>query len=77
MLWLLTTLASTRAPTVVYVKDRLAKAEEPITVTTWQDVVESWLALAELLPVIQAQRGVAVLECVPTPLPTTGTAPML
>ena len=37
---------------------------EPLAATTWQDSVESWLALAELLPRLRGERAVAVLECV-------------
>ena len=41
-----------------------AEAEEPIKPDSWQDAVNSWLALADLLPVIQAEGGMAVLECI-------------
>ena len=31
---------------------------------SWQDQVESWIALADLLPKLRTEKGVAVLECI-------------
>ena len=44
--------------------DRLAKVEEPIEVDSWQDSVESWLALRDMLPSIQVGRAQLVLEAI-------------
>ena len=49
---------------LVYLQERLAEAGEAFKADTWQDSVESWLALADLLPVLRSERGVGVLECI-------------
>ena len=48
-----------------FVLERLNEAKAtPIEEKTWQDSVESWLALRDLLPQVSSQRAVRVLECV-------------
>ncbi|KAK3266842.1 hypothetical protein CYMTET_24562 [Cymbomonas tetramitiformis] len=47
-----------------YLMSRLDKAEEPLQSQTWADSVGAWVALSELLPVIQAERGRLVLEAI-------------
>lgn len=49
---------------ILYLQERLDAAGEAFRADTWQDSVESWLALANLLPVIRSERGVGVLECI-------------
>ena len=49
---------------LAYLRERLDKVAEPLSAQTWQDSVESWLALADLLPKLRGERAVAVLECV-------------
>ena len=49
---------------LAYLRERLEKAAEPLAAQTWADSVESWLALADLLPKLRGERAVAVLECV-------------
>ncbi|KAK3236246.1 hypothetical protein CYMTET_53605 [Cymbomonas tetramitiformis] len=47
-----------------YLMSRLDMAEEPLQSLTWADSVGAWVALSELLPVIQAERGRLVLEAI-------------
>lgn len=48
-----------------FVLDRLARAEStPIEERSWQDSVESWLALRDLLPEVQTVRAIKLLEVV-------------
>ncbi|KAK3268561.1 hypothetical protein CYMTET_22946 [Cymbomonas tetramitiformis] len=47
-----------------YLMNRLDKAEEPVQSLTWEDSIGAWVALSELLPVIQAERGRRVLEAI-------------
>lgn len=48
-----------------FVLDRLQRAENtPIEEKSWQDFVESIVALRDLLPKVRTQRAVRVLECI-------------
>eukprot|EP00854_Cymbomonas_tetramitiformis_P020848 gene20848-24993_t len=47
-----------------YLAERLDKVETPIKRDTWEDSVQAWIALSELLPVLQVQRGQQVLEAI-------------
>ena len=49
---------------LIYLQERLAKAEAPFVSASWKDSVGSWLALADLLADLRCERGVAILECV-------------
>ena len=47
-----------------YVHKRLKQAEEPIQEMTWQDARSSWMQLAQLLPKIRSERGIAILQSI-------------
>mmetsp|Transcript_39213 Transcript_39213/g.124932 ORF Transcript_39213/g.124932 Transcript_39213/m.124932 type:complete len:377 (+) Transcript_39213:474-1604(+) len=49
---------------LAYVLERLGKAEEPIEVASWQDTVDAWVALRDLLGKVQAGRAQVVLEAI-------------
>ena len=42
---------------LAYLRERLEKAAEPLAAQTWQDSVESWMALADLLPKLRNDWG--------------------
>jgi len=47
-----------------YLSERLTKVEEPITVQAWQDSVEGWLALRDLMSKVRGRRAQLLLESI-------------
>ena len=53
-----------------FVLERISKAESTaFDVNTWQDSVESWLALRDLLAEVESQKAAWVLETKKSPKP--------
>lgn len=49
---------------IEYLCDQLDKIREPVTVLNWSDVLDSWMALADLMPKIRVRRGQLILEAI-------------
>ena len=49
---------------IEYLCDQLDKVREPVTVLNWPDVIDSWLALADLMSKIRVRRGQLILEAI-------------